>query len=539
MTEPDPTPYWTEDDDWTGFCLQIVPATGLPAPAGELRRQVCSRIETDAVLYDLVTVAPVPPAAHPGLPAGSSVPLAGTPIVPVHSVVSTLITAAMAPGHFFAPRGVFALVVVGDQDAGIDQARRHLAELPLLGRLRVQYYTHVVAADSRHGGLSAASVLSIADIVKAVIADYERHPDIALDEATFLGELVRLHQEGFVLPGLEPEVPPAPPPAAVTTTVTDVTTDPAAPVNAELPATPAEPMGPPPAEPPSPRGIAPEPAPAPRRELRAPVVQTGADIVQVRTGSRLRRTKGPSRTGADWIEELAGWAGAVSLAYLVFVPDGDTQPREVSKRRRSLAIELDQALSDVIGDTETGRPMAVAVEVLGATSPLRKHGVLRPAGSLTDSDLPKVSLEYFDIFETADSLLGEMQRSSQALAVRDVDVLSHHLVFLATTSLPNTANAESECARLLQHARITWVHIGRGEPSLTPLQRESPFGVHILTDKDDVVALFRRESKVLYRWRTAPTPAGADNVTDAGAQAPPPRARSRWWPKRGLTPPPG
>jgi hypothetical protein len=267
-------------------------------------------------------------------------------------------------------------------------------------------------------------------------------------------------------------------------------------------------------------------------------VQTGADLVFVQERSAWQRFRVPTPTDAGSIAQLAGQTDAVSLAYLVFVADDQNQSREVTRRRLATALELDKVLESVVADAETRRPLKVSVEVLSATSPVRKHGAMVPAGELTEGDLPKVPIDMFDLFEAADSLIEVMERSTRSLAARDVKVLSRHLIFLATVPLRDTNTTGPEWDRLLQHARITWVHFGPAESSFTELDRPSPFGVHLLTDKDDVPALFRRESEVMYAWAAAAAPVAKAEPTTEPVEDPPPVAKGRrWWPRRKSKPP--
>jgi hypothetical protein len=422
---------------------------------------------------------------------------------------------------------------MAEREGDIAPALTRLAESPLLRRLRVWFFPLVVKVDPRTHGLAQASVLAITDIAKTVMAGYEQQPDVVVDEAAFLAELKWLIDEGYGVPGPEPRTAPLParntPPARDTPPARHAA---AVPV---VPDTQPRPSPRPRAAPPPVRPTATAPVPATRaRSLREPVVHTGADMVFVQERSPWQRLRGPAPTDADSIAQLAGLTGAVSLAYLVFVPDDENQSREVTKRRRATALELDKLLGAVVADAETRRPTKVAVEVLSATSPLRKHGALAPAGELTDGDLPRVPIEMFDVFDTADSLLEAMQRSTRSLAARDVKVLSRHLVFLAAVPLRDTNATGQEWDRLLRRARITWVHFGPAQPSFTELQRPSPFGVHLLTDKDDVAALFRRESEVLYRW---PAPAAVVEATRDPGEEPPAAKGRRWWPRRRSTPP--
>jgi hypothetical protein len=510
VTEPDLTPYWA-DDEWTGFLIQLVPAARLTASERELYRQVRSRIDTDAVLYDLVTLA--------------AIPKTGGRDPDDERVMWELLVASMAPGHFFAPRGVFAVVVLGEREADLKPLLDRLEKSPLLDRLRVWFIPLLVRVDPRTLALSQASVMAIGDMVRRLIEEYEKQPDVAIGEAQFLAELTRLLDEGYALPRQKTEtvvpVPvaePAPPEevAPVREVAPDTTRLPAPrPRLQQAPALPAS-------------------APATQqRPLQKAVVHNGADMVFVQERSAWQRLRTAAPTDAGSIGQLAVRTDAVSLAYVVFVPDDQNQPREVTRRRTATALELDKLLGEVAADTETQRPVRVVVEVLSATSPLRRHGAMLPAGELTDGDLPKVPIDMFDLFETVDSLVEAMERSDRTLAARGVKVLSRHLIFLATVPLHDTNTTGPEWDSLLRFARITWVHFGSAEPSFTELDRPSPFGVHVLTDKDDIPALFRRESEVMYRW--PPAVAAAPQAPDAHAagDAPPAAKGRRWWPRRG------
>ena len=506
MNEPDLTPYWA-DDEWTGFLIQLVPAARLSVSTRELYRQVSARIETDAVLYDLVTLAAIPNTA--GRDADDE------------RVVWELLVASMAPGHFFAPRGVFAVVVMGEREADIAPVLDRLEASPLLDRLRVWFIPLLVRVDPHTLGLSQASVMAVMDVARRLMTWYERQPDIAVAEAEHLSQLRWLLDQGYALPRQRTgTVAPAREPAPLE----------------ERPI-----PRPRPRQPPAPEARAPAPeAPAtPQRSLREAVVHTGADMVFVQERSPWQRLRAPAPTDAGSIQQLAGVTELVSLAYLVFVPDDQSQSREVTRRRLASALELNRLLGAVVTDAETRLPVRVAIEVLSATSPLRKHGAMVPAGELTYGDLPKVPVEMFDLFEAADSLIEAMERSTRSLSARDVKVLSQHLIFLATVPLRDTSTTGPEWDRLLQRARITWVHFGPAEPSFSELNRPSPFGVHVLTDKDDIPALFRRESAVMYGW-PGPEIAAAQTTepgTEPADDAPPSAKGRRWWPRRTQSPP--
>ncbi|WP_239310577.1 hypothetical protein [Frankia sp. Cj3] len=527
MTGPDLTPYWT-DDEWAGFMVQLVPAARLSVPLLELYRQVHARIETDAVLYDLITLAQVPLTDDPG--------------VDDEQIMNDLLASATEQRHFFAPRGVFAVVLVAERAEDIPPVVARLAESPLLPQLRVQYFPLVLEVDSATYGPSPATVLAVMNIARSLIAEYEHRPGIAVDEAEFLALIRRLVDEERAArrAGPAPEIAvaePSPLSAPSETPASDAR--PPVSLTAAKP-TEAKPLA-----------TTPDKAP-PERALREPVVQAGAAMVFVQERSPLRRLRTPAPTDADSMEQIADLTDAVALACLVFVPDDENQPREVSKRRRTTALDLDRLLGTVRADADTTRPVKVGIEVLSATSPLRKHGALLPAGELTGGDLPKVPIGMFDLFDTADSLLAAMQRSTRSLATRDVEVLSRHLIFLATAPLRDTNLTGGEWDRLLRQARITWVHFGSAEPRFSELERPSPFGVHILTDADDVPALFRRESKVLYTWPAdIPPSLPATDVAQVAAEgvevAEVPKAldlqeeiaapKSRhWWPRRNATP---
>jgi hypothetical protein len=56
----------------------------------------------------------------------------------------------------------------------------------------------------------------------------------------------------------------------------------------------------------------------------------------------------------------------------------------------------------------------------------------------------------------------------------------------------------------------------------------SPFGLHVLTDKEDVVAVIKEQSEVIYGY-ARPAPVAPSDDGDEPAAGPPAGAR-RWWP---------
>jgi hypothetical protein len=245
----------------------------------------------------------------------------------------------------------------------------------------------------------------------------------------------------------------------------------------------------------------------------------------------MQRLTRKSVTDADTIDELRHDGRSVALVQLVFVPDDGVVSRSLTKRRTTIALELDEALAQVRADGLSGNPTQVAIEIFSATDPVRKHGVLLTAGKLTEAAIPRVDIEYFPLSETVDPLLDASRRTARALRARGVDVVSLHIVFLAAMRFPADETTVNDWARLLEEARVTWVDFSppsRGHEM--PPMPESPFGLHVLTDKEDVVAVIRQESEVLYRYAPRDVVAeAADPAPEDVVLQPQPR---RWWQRR-------
>ena len=358
---------------------------------------------------------------------------------------------------------------------------------------------------------------------------------IVLAERDFLDEISALAAEQrLALPGLEPSPVPEPSP---------VTEPPARPAIRPEPRTRA-------VEAPAQRPALPEPAPAasprpavvpvrvsdgvpaPRRQVAA-VLYDGAEVVSVDQRTPLERLTRQKATDADALDAIQRDGRAVGLVFLVFVPDDGVVPRAVAKRRNEIALDLDRAFASVDVDIATGRPAQVTVEVFSATNPVRKHGVLHRAGELIDSALPKVEIEYFSLSETVVPLSDAARRTSRALRARGVEVVSLHLVFLAAMRFPDDESTRGDGLQLLKDARVTWVDFS--PPARHPPSRPMPpsqYGVHVLTDKEDVMAVIKQESGVLYRFAPPVPPGPAEAPRPAADQ---PRATSpgkdrRWWP---------
>lgn len=550
MTAPNLTPYWVDREAWAGLLLLIVPATPLPWAPADLAHLVGERVAADSALYDYVTVAVGPPWD-----------MAVDPAEWRRRLVTTLIAGAMPDQHLAAPRLVFTVVVVGDRKRDIGVVANALRKMSLLGEERVGVHEVELTLDRRTGSVALSSVTSIMNLVPTIITEVTANPEIAIDEARFLGAVARLMEEGWL----------APPAAAPSVddeqflTVVPVTTAtnaaghagpaPAAALPAAEAAVPA-----PAAAMPAPEAVTPAPsAPAapllptapPTRPMIEPIIHSGAEIITVenRKGRKDRMTDDRS------IDDLAQVANAVSLAYMVFVPDDEPKPKQTNKRREQIALGLDHLLGTVIGDTESGRPIRVSVEVLAATSPMRKYGPLLPAGKLAAKNLPEVPYQIFDHTEMVDGVIEAARRSARAFRLRNVQVVSVHFIFLAAIKPATTA--EQDWDRLAQHGRITWIDLDPSGPlddSAAVLARPTPFGIHALSGRDDVVALVREQSELIYRYEERPNPMMAPPTDLDAAQAStratdPPgtasdaasaaaRSRRRWWPRSKRPAPP-
>jgi hypothetical protein len=513
------SPYWSTDEDWAGFLLVIVPADRLAVAGEDLCRQVRAQIETDAVLYDLVTVTHVAPFRP--TPDWGRV------------LLTNVIGAAMPDRHFFAPRGVIGLVVVASDEQALKDAFEGVRNLQPESRLWArQYGYHGVLADSPRSA-NATSVMKIADTVHTLIERYDEDPRLAVSERAFLGRVDALRGKYAIEPEPARDPPPDPRPPAEDRARELPAARHAAEQRLEQPERPgpsrpalaATPETAPAAtEPPSGR-----PAPRPRKGLVEPIVYEGVEMVMVDRRTPLQRLMGQNPTDADCLDELQHDGRPVGLVYLVHVPDDGVVSRSVATRRHAIAMELDQAFASVERDALSDRPAHLAVEVLSATNPVQKHGVLRLAGTLTESALPKVGIEYFSVTDTVAALLDAAHRTSRALRARRLDVVSVHFVFLAAMRFPADDTTEEDWNRLLEKARITWIDFAPADRRLPPYpMRPSPFGLHVLTDKEDVVALIKHHAQVLYRY--APPPADAPTREPAATAATHPPAPLRRWP---------
>ncbi|GIF23116.1 hypothetical protein BJ973_000526 [Actinoplanes tereljensis] len=503
MTTTKIVPHWGKDADWAGLLLLIVPAGPLPIAVAELARLVRDRIESDAALYDVVTVSHAPSPSW--FPAAADWQ---------RGLLVSLVRAAMLDGHFLAPRGIFVTFVVGDSDEEVQRAYSRLRASESFDRLRSISYGGRLGRDSQHGGISAATVEAISQAASKGIAAYEQRPELAIGESLFCAEVDRLIQQGLLSREelqVERPTPPAPVPPSPPAP-TRVVPSPAMPTASGLPTAP------------------------PRRQPRPPVFHHGDDTVVVDNRSPLSRLRGPAPTDADAIERLSAITDAVSLACFVVVPDEEAGARKAGRDHRAHALGLDRLLATVAGDALTGRRMRVAVEVIAALDPLRKLGVLRPAGELTGGDLPKVPAELFDHGRTVNGLLKAAQSTAIAFQAHGVEVLSLHYIFLSSVALDNANTSGAEWNRLLEHARVTWIEIGPNQPADNPEPLEiapSPYGFHLVSDRYDVDAMVGEESAILYRYRqpdpespapAAPPAAGESADTAAGQ-------RRRWLPR--------
>jgi hypothetical protein len=261
------------------------------------------------------------------------------------------------------------------------------------------------------------------------------------------------------------------------------------------------------------------------------VFHHGDDTVVLDNRSALGRLRTPAPTDAESVDRLARVTDAVSLAFFVFVPDEEAGSRRLNRGHRPMALKLDQVLATVVGDAATGRPMRVAVEVFTAGTPLAKHGVLRPAGELTEDDLPKLRTAFFDHAKTVASLRSTANRTIQAFRARHVEVLSLHFIFLSSTRLFDANTFGADWDSLLRGARATWAEIGptRAADGVDPFRQApdisaSPYGFHLVSDRYDVVAMIREESGLLYVYDSAPVAQTAPALTshDLASDSPAP-----------------
>ena len=259
----------------------------------------------------------------------------------------------------------------------------------------------------------------------------------------------------------------------------------------------------------------------------------GADIVTVDSRTPMQRLKRHSLTDAECMDELQRDGRAVGLVHLVFVPDDGVVAKAVTKRRNAIALELDRLFSSVNRDAASGRAAQTAVNVFSATNPLQKHGVLRPAGETTESTLPRVEIEYFSATESLPPLLDAAERTARALRARDLHVFSQHFVFLAAMRFPVDETTEDEWLRLLDQSRVTWIDFSPADRRQRPYPMPaSQFGLHVLTDKEDVLAMVKSQSDVIYEYAPERPPVGTAPAADGEATDEPPARTRRRWPFR-------
>jgi hypothetical protein len=366
---------------------------------------------------------------------------------------------------------------------------------------------------------------------------YDEEPQIATAETMFLDRVGALIDGHFVHPAvLRPEPRKAQPPRAQPPRAQPPRVQSARVQSARVQPPKAQPTvpsqrptyeEPPPREerPPVTARAAAPPAAQQTRRLLDPVMYDGSDIVTVDKRTPLQKLTGHNETDADGMSRLERDGRAVALVELVFVPDDGVVSRAVTKRRNAIAVELDEAFASVTRDVETELPAHVAVEVLTGTNPVQKHGVLRVAGEMTEAMLPKVKIEYFSIAETLRPLLDAAERTARGLTARGIEVVSKHFVFLAAMRFPADETTKDDWRKLLGDARVTWVDFSVGEPGeeeYPPLR--SPFGLHVLTDKEDVLTLIRKQSEVLYHFGPDVREPETSEVDGSPADA------RRWWP---------
>lgn len=264
-----------------------------------------------------------------------------------------------------------------------------------------------------------------------------------------------------------------------------------------------------------------------------PVFHSEEDVVVVDSRPAWERLRRAEPTDADAIERLAEVTDAVSLAYLVVVPDEESSTWKVNPGHRKVALDLDRLLGTVVGDAMTGRPMRVAVEVVTATVPLRQHGALRPAGELTEDDLPKPSAELFDHPRTVEALVQAAARTARVFRARKVAVLSLHYIFLSSVKLRHANTTGADWDKLLRYARATWVEIGsaRTDTRADPFARlpdisPSPYGFYQVSDRYDVAAMVGEGSATLYVYDASPPPQSPPPTDDPATQQ---KWHRRWW----------
>ncbi|MEU8007713.1 hypothetical protein AB0B66_41695 [Catellatospora sp. NPDC049111] len=565
MSAPDLLPHWG-DDDWTSFLLLIVPVAASPVPPGEVERAVRDRIERDPALFDLVSVA-----RGPG-PDGFEERGDWS-----RALLSSLLDSAMPGGRFLAPRVVLTIVLLGEDTSAVRRLGNELQEWQSLEQLNVRFYGCRLEVDPRHRSVGAVTVSAMLGITNKIMSAFEQHPEIAIQERTFLAAAMELARQGSVAlaGGKLADPPTAPVPTAAFVQISPPDAGPVPSRPAAMPSQPAETSPRPAPTADQPAVASPRPSPtaaqpatvagaqtrtptaqarpsprnqgadAPTRPARPPVFHRSEEIVVVDGRSPLQRLRGEqARTDAETLDRIAEITDAVSLAYLVMVPDEVSSRGKTSREYRRIALGLDRLLGTVVGDASSGRPMRVALEVFTAASPLRKHGVIHQAGELTESDLPRPAAEIYEHARTVEGLIGAAQRTAHAFAARSVQVMSLHFIFLSGMPLADAGTEGGDWDLLLRYARATWVELGPTRAhdgdlpfSELPVIAPSPFGFHLMPGDGDVPALVGRESTALYVY--GPTQVEPPRVEADHRRLPDIPvldAVRRWWPARDRTP---
>jgi hypothetical protein len=440
VTAHSPGPHWGNRERWTEFFIAIVPTVGQTGAARELYRRVRQAIEEDVILFDLVTVA-VCPTADGSFDQDDA-------------IVAALLTAATDRGHFLAPRVVFGCVVVGTDVEAVDAVRAGLARQTVFRQLCVQFGPPALVGDTTP---DPSAVLSFAS---DLMFGYERDPGISCGEAEFLDLARLLGGPVFATPVRQRAASRA------------------------TPAGPGVPL-------PSPPAVA-------HRDVALPSPRPG--LVR-----RLQESLGTAERGltdAESFDELALRGDGVALVSLVFLPDDDQQSWALARRRRAAAIRLDAALAAVNQDPRGGASIQVAVEVLGPGDPFVRHRGVRSAGRLSEPDLPRITIDTFDLPDAFEVLLRQLERNASSIRTRGVNVVSSHVIVLATIAPLPTRESVARFDELLTQARITWIHFGP-EEEMIPVEFERR-GAILLTDEPDLVNTVLYYSSDIYA-RALPT----------------------------------
>lgn len=440
MTGPELSRHWMDSDEWTGFVLLLVPARGLPIPAQDLYRQVAERLRSHVLLHDLTTVGLAPTV-------GDSRDLED-------SVAAAILTSAGASGHYVAPRVFFGCVVVGGAADEVDRLTRRLKEHALLRRLNAALFAQVVAQ-------LEPAVTALSRLPEQMMQAYERQPQLAVDEPTYLAEVVELNAT------LERESQPE-------------------------------------------RLTSEDPTAGPQPSA-AYIDDSAPDRSRRGRWLRVRRQSSPEMPESYWLDYLASTAQAAALVFLVFAPDHNPLSRKLTERRKTVALALDGALGRVRVHPSTGCALNVAVEALVATSPLIRCRTLSPAGILTARDLIKVPTKELDIYETVELLIEAHQRAARALARRLVEVTSTHVIFFAATAPWPSSEAKQQLAALARQSRVTWIHFGDSDMISTEFGALDPDHIHLHADQPDIVNEVLHCADIYGQPDSTSEPPGLDN----------------------------